>query len=485
METLDKTGLADRLCEVGIPAPRAKLLDTSIHDVFQTLVASDALGKASILRAQGKTYPPLPAGGQAQMSLVLYWLKYEPPLLKDIISSLPTDVQRVWAVIDTVIVVLYPPTITPTEYAWAAARAEGVVAPDGTILGAAEYQDFDPGWLWAFFNYLINLVDESRIAPFSPPKGGAPHVGKLQTTNDECRIALVGDWGTGKFDAGGYDPATDVLAAIEQQKPDYIIHLGDVYYAGTETAPPPEEESKHFLSMWPDMPPGRSFTLNSNHEMYGGANGYFNVALGRTASEPTPFAHQNGFSYFALTMGDTAIVGLDAAYFDPSALYMEGGLGELTGPKADPQYDFLRRIAAAHSNLTLLTHQTAMTMDGTTLLPLWSDVTQVVDAKQIRLWYWGHIHMGIAYSDGSVLGQKGIRTGCAGHGAIPMGVPWGLQQSGQGIGWFSHTKVGGTAYPNRVKNGFAMLTLSAAGCAEAFYEPGNRDPVWTRPASAN
>jgi len=52
---------------------------------------------------------------------------------------------------------------------------------------------------------------------------------------------------------------------------DYIVHLGDVYYAGTELAPPPGEEMQHFLQMWPAMPPGRSFTLNSNREMYGGA----------------------------------------------------------------------------------------------------------------------------------------------------------------------------------------------------------------------
>jgi hypothetical protein len=31
-----------------------------------------------------------------------------------------------------------------------------------------------------------------------------------------------------------------------------------------------EEENRYFLSMWPPMPPQRSFTLNSNHEMYGG-----------------------------------------------------------------------------------------------------------------------------------------------------------------------------------------------------------------------
>ena len=479
METLDRPGLADSLRQHGAKPEDATRLAASLSDLFKLLTESDALGKASILRAQNKPYGTLPSGGQAQACLVLYWLKYEPPLLKEIIAKLPSAVQTLWSWLDDYIKTNYPPTITPEEYAWASARAEGVIAPDGTVLGAASYQDFDPGWLWAFFNYLINLVDKDRIAPFAPASGGAPYVGDLQLNGSSCRIALVGDWGTGRFDAGGYDPATDVLATIEQLAPDYIIHLGDVYYAGTQDAPPSNEEAEHFLKMWPSMPAGRSFTLNSNHEMYGGANGYFNVALGRGASQATPFAHQNGFSYFALTHGGSAIVGLDAAYFDPSSMYMEGGLGEAS---EDPQYAFLQQILSGRTDIILLTHQTAMSMNGRSTLQLWDDVTSVIPAERIKLWYWGHTHMGIAYNDASALGQQGVRAGCSGHGAIPMGVPWGLQQDGQGVDWYSQTPVGGSAYPNRVKNGFAMLTLGASGWSEAFYEAGSTTPVWTRPA---
>lgn len=446
--------------------------------LFALLVASDQIGKAAIVRAQTGQSPPLPQGGQSQLAFVLYWMGHEPAILQKFVAEMPELVQKLWALIDAVVAAEYPSSITPEEYAWAQTQPGGIVAPDGSILGAGAYQDFDDGWLWALFNYLINLVDPGRVAPFVPKGGGAPYYQPLQLNNGRARIALIGDWGTGTFDGGGYDPATSVLQTAMALQPDYLIHLGDVYYAGTDDAPPPFEEQQHFLSMWPALPPQRSFTLNSNHEMYGGANGYFQVALGRGAATPTPFAHQNGRSYFALSCGDLAIVGLDAAYFDPSSMYMDGGLGT---PAQDPQYAFLQAVAAAHRQLVLLTHQTAMSMDGRQLLPLWTDVSGAIDASKIALWYWGHIHAGIAYDSGSAIGAQGVRAGCCGHGAIPMGAAWGLQQQSQGVAWIADQPVGGAAYANRVRNGFALLTVGSNGTvSEAFYNAGGSQPAWTR-----
>jgi predicted phosphodiesterase len=49
----------------------------------------------------------------------------------------------------------------------------------------------------------------------------------LGAPSAEMRIALVSDWGTGT------DEARQVAAFLAQQKPDAVIHLGDIYYAGT------------------------------------------------------------------------------------------------------------------------------------------------------------------------------------------------------------------------------------------------------------
>ena len=45
---------------------------------------------------------------------------------------------------------------------------------------------------------------------------------------DQATLSLVGDWGTGT------DEARKVSHCVQQFKPDYSIHLGDVYFVGDE-----------------------------------------------------------------------------------------------------------------------------------------------------------------------------------------------------------------------------------------------------------
>jgi len=467
----------ERLAERFPDAARRASVASKLTALLKDLAASDALAKATIEHAQGKSVAA-PDGGVLQLGFVLYWAKHEPDVIQKLLKNHP-ELQKAWDVVGFLLTLLDPPTVTPAEYEFALARlkADGLVGPDGQILGDGKYQGADPDWMLAFFNYVLNLIEPSSIAPFT--NGAAkPFVAPLEPcgpAGKPVRIAVIGDWGTGAFDGGGYDPASDVLKTVADLKPDYVVHLGDVYYSGSDERPMPGEESARLVAMWPKMPPERSFTLNSNHEMYGGAQGYFQVALGRDGST-TPFAHQNGLSYFALTRGDWAFVGLDAAYFDPSSLYMDGGLG---APGADPQYAFLEAIDREFKNVVLFSHQTAMSTDGSTPMQLWSDVTSVLAPEKIRLWYWGHIHLGLVYGAGSALGAKGVRARCAGHSAIPIGDAWGLKGAA-GIEWLAHTPVGPPAYPNRVRNGFALLTVSDSGVDEAFYDAGDATrPAWS------
>lgn len=479
MDSSTRKQVEDRLTAQGYENAELGSVIDKLKELMDALVASDALAKASIEHTRGMPVT-VPEGGLIQLGFVLYWVKYPPPLMQEIIAELPDAVQKVWKVARWLIDTFHPPTVTESDYQYMKTQLDGagVISPGGEILGAGTYQGADSGWLWAFFDYLINLAVPKEIASFTPSGTAEPFEEPFEGSGP-IRIAVIGDWGTGEFDGGGYDPAMDVLATVKQLAPDYILHLGDVYYAGTQTRPPTGEEQRHLLAYWPEMPAKRSFTLNSNHEMYGGANGYFNVALGR-GGDRTPFVHQNGYSYFVLTQGDWAFVGLDAAYYDPSSMYMDGGLGEAS---FDPQYAFLADIASRYSNLVLFTHQTAMSTDGTELMQLWHDVTSVVPAAQIKLWYWGHVHLGVVYGAGSAVGRLGVPARCAGHSAIPIGEAWGLGESGGVIDWFAKDPVGSSAYPNRVRNGFALLTLSDQGIKEEFYNAGNADcPAWPIPS---
>jgi ABC-type phosphate transport system ATPase subunit len=76
--------------------------------------------------------------------------------------------------------------------------------------------------------------------------------------SDSVRIAIIGDWGTGER------TAISLLEAVRDQKPNLLIHLGDVYYAGTE-----DEMDNNFLKICRDAM-GSEFQLFTvwNHDMY-------------------------------------------------------------------------------------------------------------------------------------------------------------------------------------------------------------------------
>lgn len=457
----------------------------ALEDMVKELVESDAVAHASIVHAQGQPVSA-PQGGYIQLGFVLYWAKYPPAGLEEILKLLPKGIQELWSILTGILVGLHPPTVTQAEYTYMLGcfGSEGVVDPNGQVLSTGRYEGADLGWIWSVLNYLVNLVSPSDIAPFCSASDGDPVTRAIELPEKgSIKIAVLGDWGTGSMDAGGgYDPALSVRDTIVELQPDIIVHLGDVYYAGTEDRLPAGEEQQFLIDLWPAGYGGKSYTLNSNHEMCGGANGYFNIALGR-AGASTPFESQGGRSFFALSLGDYAVVGLDSAYFDPSPMYIRGALGNRADAMADEQYRFLEKTAKNHKHVILMSHHTGMTPDGVGTMPMWNDVAKVVDTKKIHSWIWGHIHAGIAYGSGSLLGRQGIRAYCVGHSAIPIGAPWGMQTGNSVVDWVAQTPVGGTAYSNRVRNGFAMLTIDQEDASVAFYDEGSRVPVWP-PTSA-
>ena len=133
---------------------------------------------------------------------------------------------------------------------------------------------------------------------------------------DSVQIALALDWGTGDWrTAANPAPSTGVGRHMSFLRPDLTIHLGDVYYSGTN-----DQEHYELVNIWPKGTIG-SLALNSNHEMYSGAKPYF-----QAIANP-PFEIQKGCSFFALENANWVIVGLDSAYYaDAYNLYLDGAL---------------------------------------------------------------------------------------------------------------------------------------------------------------
>jgi Calcineurin-like phosphoesterase len=321
------------------------------------------------------------------------------------------------------------------------------VLPDGTIMGGDPYEQLDPGWLLGIVEWLHHPPDS-----YVPFRAGAVH----QSIPDELVVGLLSDFGTGAFENG---QAEAVAGALRAQRPDIVIHLGDVYYVGDA-----ESERAHLIDAFPY---GRlaSYALNSNHEMYSGGTGYFEQLLDRAPG----FARQGGCSFFALENESWVIVGLDTAYYaDWKTMAMDGVL-------CDEQLSFLGDRVASGKNLLLLTHHPGLSCsDGSPAAPLWSQVTPRLDPKRLNLWYWGHNHVGYVHRR---VGP--VEARCIGHGALPWG-PAPELAANPTILW---SETHEAEPPPRMVNGFAVLRFAGGSVTEEIRDSSGRCS-WSRKVEA-
>ncbi|POA99561.1 metallophosphoesterase [Chromobacterium sinusclupearum] len=312
------------------------------------------------------------------------------------------------------------------------------VMDDGTLLGCRKWELLDPLWgesLVAWFEHLANR------APWASQPAAL-------TLPDQVSFNIAGDWGSGDYIAG------KVAAAMAKQPADYTIHLGDVYYAGSSP-----DESRDFAN-WPAGGRGQ-FTLNSNHEMYSGAFGYFQE-LGLR------FPLQQGTSYFSLCNANWLILGLDTAYWsDKYKLYMDGALG-------DAQAAWLKNMAAGwQGKILLLSHHQGYSIDGSATTPLYDEVTAAL-GRAPDYWYWGHLHNVICYQP-----RNGMLGRCVGHGAIPYG-PASILDGKPQVAWAETRSADDSQYPQRVLNGFIRLELNGMALTETLYDE-NGQRRWPLP----
>jgi|GEM_PF-4314082 len=306
------------------------------------------------------------------------------------------------------------------------------------IVGFHQYEDLDASWIASLWNRLTR----SKV-PFPTAKLVTDVVYPVP---DELTIAIAGDWGTGN------PSSSNIAKQIQALNPDYTIHLGDVYYSGTES-----EERTRFVDPWPAGKVG-SLALNSNHEMYSGGHGYFGVALA-----DKKFRTQHGYSYFALTNRTWLIIGLDSAH-GSSGMYGDGVLNDqqLQWLSALVKSD-VARSGSGLKNVLVLTHHEGIEMDGKRT-GLFSQVTSALGEGPHR-WYWGHVHSVAAFKPIDVVGAQ-LRARLVGHG----GVPYAPDPLTPAISWTENALADDPQIKSRARNGFALLRFTADGLEETFYD---------------
>jgi len=427
---------------------------TDIRDDINRLGAYLQASETKLIQLMNNQHPGENEPGATQYGLALYILDTTHPVLHRLLELPETQI-----------------TLAMLQSWDADVRGAGVIDYDGTMIASSKFGDLDAGWVTALIFYIALKVGVSEVSSWAP-FGTTPAI--VSNTDDTVKIAIVGDWGTGSWPDGNIDyPALAVINQVQSFTPDYTIHLGDVYYAGTGGFLDSDEELNNFVNNWPSGSQG-SFMLNSNHEMYSGAQGFFGKGL-----KATQFSLQNNTSYFAIQSAKWIIIGLDTAYYDKSDLFMNGALTDAN------QINFIKSLNTANKTVILLTHHNPTNIEGTgtaqgaTQLPLWNQVLSAL-GRAPQYWYWGHVHNAMVYSDTSFAAQNGVKARCVGHGAIPFGVAWGLQNpdgtNKPSVEYYAHELLS-TAYKdidlqqsNRVLNGFAMLTIGPDSIKEEFID---------------
>lgn len=234
------------------------------------------------------------------------------------------------------------------------------------------------GWAGSFFSWWRQLKKHDFLTALPDP----------EPMPDGARIAMLADWGTGLYGA----PVCARSIQHADPAPHVVLHLGDVYYSGTE-----REVEQRFLGFLPQVPNAIRRATNSNHEMYSGGYAYFRTtlpALGQRAS------------YFALENDRWLLVGLDTGYVEHA---LAGDQVGWLGP--------LMERARQKGQKVILTshHQPYSTFEGqgpklVAALKPW------LDSKQIFAWYWGHEHRCVIHAQHPAWGLYGR---CIGHSGFP------------------------------------------------------------------
>jgi hypothetical protein len=203
--------------------------------------------------------------------------------------------------------------------------------------------------------------------------------------SDQAVVALFADWGTGLYGAPVISRSIEALPRC-----DVSLHLGDTYYSGA-----PDEIATRLIADWPKRAGTVNRTLNGNHDMYSGGQGYFDAL--------ETFFKQSA-SCFAMQNANWILVCLDTAYKD----------ADLFGS----QVAWLTSIvqAAGTRKLILFSHYQPFSYFESQGPKLQKALSNLLNTQRIHAWFWGHEHRLVLYEPHSRWGFKGR---CIGNGGFP------------------------------------------------------------------
>jgi 3',5'-cyclic AMP phosphodiesterase CpdA len=306
------------------------------------------------------------------------------------------------------------------------------------------------------WNYLkVVFTPRERFRAYKADAGARPGV---YTLPDSCVIALAADWGTGTRSAYA------VGKAIRDERPDVTIHLGDVYYSGTEN-----EFREYFLGpgRWPlgglkgtDGRARGAYALNGNHEMYSGGAGYFRAALPALGQET---------SYLCLENAHWRIVGLDTGYYAKTFPLLELFVDFIRLHRANHRW--LKQVVFADPNdrrpVILLSHHQWFSAFDTEYPRIGRQLRPYLD--RVLLWFWGHEHRFAGYAPFGLDGAR-VRARCIGHGGMPIELGATVKRPDRPLVFTDERKAGDLDGEPIGYCGFALLRLAGPELRVEYFD---------------
>lgn len=343
-------------------------------------------------------------------------------------------------------------------------------APDYGLNDLAQYKDLGRGPVTSYFRRVVaetGLPPDAgtlrRLAAFTSSVKNwakwASHVMRyftsrkhaflhyenesgLYSLDRKCVLAVAGDWGTGT------DEAQHVTCEMKKHKPDYTVHLGDVYYVGDL---PELEENCLGRNIggakgvaW-ELGTKGSFALNGNHEMYACGTAYFDTFLRKLGPlDPSGEPQGQKASFFCLENKYWKIIGLDTGYYSTGIRTALSFLSRIKKIQWLRKTSWFKPSCKLHDDLmkwlsTVLPSE-PKGADSETVVPALIflshheyyssfDDWYRIPARQLRdlippdrpvLWFWGHEHRFAVYDCFGT--RDGIQAfgRCIGHGGMPV-----------------------------------------------------------------